>query len=634
MTAEKPPLSMTDIMAAAVSPALIVTLVGSLVFFLVEVLYVGNYPDNLLWGLFFFVIAAVLIARISTASPARARVYAAALAVPVWLTLQFFIEYPGEVPAVIKGAINLGLMAVVWWSAHRLTWDCTFIDEKDETEGEGLLQAAGLEKAGRKAVEEAPVPEEKPERHRKETWWERYCRYCEEQRQRRTPGVWIVYFSLAALPLFGLGQSLIPVEDEGRRQYVFWLMVIYVASGLGLLLTTCYLGLRRYLRQRQVKMPASMTVAWLATGGVIIAVLLALGALLPRPNAEYPVTEMVGLGSPERGASRWAVKNGSPGKGEGRLAAKSPKLQPNEENNAGNPGKQGGQGNKTQDPNAAKGNAGSKDSSDSGDKQGSGQGKSQGNQSGGKSKQDEKQQDGGKQSEQGNKDNSGGSQEGSQSRSGEQRKQDGEKSSSNSSDQSSSPPSNSSSLWQLVTGLGPVAKWIVFGVIVVVVVFFVLRGALQFLANFTNWARDLLAALRAWWQGLFARKGGEKTGAVGAGEAVAQRSPPRPFASFLNPFLSGNAERQSLEKLIRYSFEAMEAWAWEHDLGRQADETPLEFAERIGSELPAFEAEARQLANLYARVLYARDKLPISAREALRQFWERLEAVVEQPMSA
>ena len=36
--------------------------------------------------------------------------------------------------------------------------------------------------------------------------------------------------SLAALPLFGLGQSLIPADAAARRRYVFWLLTVYVGS--------------------------------------------------------------------------------------------------------------------------------------------------------------------------------------------------------------------------------------------------------------------------------------------------------------------------------------------------------------------------------------------------------------------
>src|SRR5260370_1059106 len=106
------------------------------------------------------------------------------------------------------------------------------------------------------------------------TWWERWQKHRAEQRKKpHNPGVWVIYFSLAALPLFGLGQSLIPAGEEGRRRYVFWLMIVYLGSGLGLLLTTSFLGLRRYLRQRMLPLPTSITVAWLAASGVLIAAL-------------------------------------------------------------------------------------------------------------------------------------------------------------------------------------------------------------------------------------------------------------------------------------------------------------------------------------------------------------------------
>src|SRR5581483_332743 len=131
--------------------------------------------------------------------------------------MQKFVEYPRGL-ARSAPLINLGLVILTWWCAHRLTWDCTHLDDKVGASGEGLLQAAGLE-----SVEE-PEPATSIERYQK--------KQKSEEGKRRTPGVWVVYFSLAALPLFGLGQSLIPPDEVGRRRYTFWLMVIYVGSGL------------------------------------------------------------------------------------------------------------------------------------------------------------------------------------------------------------------------------------------------------------------------------------------------------------------------------------------------------------------------------------------------------------------
>src|SRR5690606_9257685 len=95
-----------------------------------------------------------------------------------------------------------------------------------------------------------------------------------------TPGLWVLYFSLAALPLFGLGQSWIPVTDGDRRQFAFKLLAVYVAAGLSLLVTTSFLGLRRYLRQRNVEMPAPMAVTWVSLGAVLIFVVMFAAALL------------------------------------------------------------------------------------------------------------------------------------------------------------------------------------------------------------------------------------------------------------------------------------------------------------------------------------------------------------------
>src|SRR5205807_4487733 len=108
--------------------------------------------------------------------------------------------------------------------------------------------------------------------------------------------------------------------------------------------------------------------------------------------------------------------------------------------------------------------------------------------------------------------------------------------------------------------LGTLLKWIVFGAVALVVAFFLLRSGLRFLANFTNWARRLLDALQAWWQGLFGQRGGpggaeaDTLNADGVYRAV-------PFSAFHNPFLDGSADRQSPNQLVRYSFEALQAWA-------------------------------------------------------------------------
>jgi hypothetical protein len=82
------------------------------------------------------------------------------------------------------------------------------------------------------------------------------------------------------------------------------------------------------------------------------------------------------------------------------------------------------------------------------------------------------------------------------------------------------------------------------------------------------------------------------------------------------------------------TFEALEAWAREHDLPRQPEETPLEFTRRVSQEVPPLEVEANEMGKLYVRAAYATGGLPENSRKTLRQFWDRLESVAEAPLSA
>jgi hypothetical protein len=76
--------------------------------------------------------------------------------------------------------------------------------------------------------------------------------------------------------------------------------------------------------------------------------------------------------------------------------------------------------------------------------------------------------------------------------------------------------------------------------------------------------------------------------------------------------------------VVRYSFEALESWAWEQHLARQPEETPSEFAERLGGAVPQLEPHVKRLADLFARVSYARQVPNRNCLPILRQFWQHL----------
>src|SRR5215218_5191423 len=131
--ASRPQKTLADYLVLAVSPALIMLLVGSLVFFLLEISYHGNYPDRMRWTLFWFVPASVLAARIGIEQGREhARVYSLALGIATSLVMLRYAD---------SFLLALILLAVVWWCADKLTWDCTLIDDNDDSSGTGLLDA-------------------------------------------------------------------------------------------------------------------------------------------------------------------------------------------------------------------------------------------------------------------------------------------------------------------------------------------------------------------------------------------------------------------------------------------------------------------------------------------------------------
>ena len=604
--------SLADYVVIAISPALIMTLIGSLIYFLLEVFYPGEYQGRMRWVLGCFVFGSVLVARVAMhpeAAP-RAPIYSVVLTVAAWFVLGFFIEYPGEMRP-LSWIINAGLVLLVWWCAKKLTWDCTYIDDQVDAGKSGLLQATGLEKP---AKPEEPPPEDDS----KFGWWERFVRYRDAQRKQHTPGAWVIYFSLFALPMFGLFQTLIPPEEEPRRRYTFVLMAVYIASGLGLLLTTCFLGLRRYLRQRKLRMPAKMVGSWLLSGGALIAVLLVVGAVLPRPNSETPLVDIDPLGSRKRNANDQSfIKDGS-----GKEKGKPGETENKKDGPAPGKDKSGGK-----DAKGEKGGQG-KDQKGGNQKDGKDGGQKGGEQKNGNASKDQKKGDGEKKNSDQKKNDSGSS--------GDNEAKNDKKQDQKNKDDGSNMPKAKEFFRHLpqMGQLSTVLKWIIFVALAAVVVFHLLRSGLNWLANFTQWARDLLDSLRAFWEQLFGKREKEATAEAGPDPVLPTARPPRSFASFRNPFDDGNAARLAPEEIVRYSFAALQAWAHERDLGRPPEETPLEFAARVGNDVPALDADARQLALLYARAVYAHGRLPQDSVESVRQFWDKLQVVTEQPLSA
>ncbi len=670
MLPTRTPPTATDYVILVIGPVLVMGMVGSFAAFLVETFYAGDYPGRLLYTLFFFVFAAVLTARISIeAGYHRAGVYAAALGVVTFLALQAYVQHHGGYGVLI----NLLLLGVIWWSAHKLTWDCTAYDDRGS--GRGILAAIGWDGAADASPTDASLADPSsagsgtaegsagpppaagtraaspgrrkrrrrpPGDSRLAAWLEAYRRHREAQRRGpRTPGVWVVYLTLAALPVFALGQSLIDPDDHDRRRAVLVLMVLFIGSALGLLSTTSLLNLRQYLRRRQGTVPPAVTAGWLGFSGLLIAAFLLLALLLPRPHSETPWFDLARAGSREREASPHAVYRDEAGRGPGP-AGRTSEYDPH--------GPPGGKSASPDGPGDARGhtpgstpNPNSKDATvqprqGQGQGQGPGQDRGQGSAAGNGKQPDSRSGDGpgqhaGSPAGQGPRNEAKnrpptGSPPGTTGSSSQERGGTANQGSPDRSAGSSPSGRPSGDMSPPLMGLlGAIGEWVRRIAIALLVIGLVLGGVyllLRYLAPFTGWARDLLEAWRRWWSRLWGREGPHGGGPDG--ERTYRPSPP-PFVSFADPFADGSAAGRDAVELVDYTFRAMEAWAYEAGVARGVGETAAEFVARLRQYLSDGAEALEGFARLHAQVLYGASPLPLAQlRRGLQRLWQELSA--------
>jgi hypothetical protein len=466
----------------------------------------------------------------------------------------------------------------------------------------------------------------------------------------------VVYFSLAALPLFGVGQLFIPAENLDGRRYAFSLLCVYVASGLGLLLCTSFLGLRRYLRQRRLEMPMLMANTWITLGGALIAVVMGLALLLPRPNAEYAISQPpFTFGTPDQNASPYAVEGS--GVEEDQLwsrAAKedqpsetrspSPRLrrgadgqsqsQGAEDQAQSQPGKPGDQAKsqpgKSQAPSPSPGLRRGVD----------GQAQSQSDESAGKdqsrpARDVERPPSGGKKQDQPTpesresaKDQPRRTERGSAPPAGSTRRDEPRQSTSppaqpagrSGSQHATPPPVPRLEISSHLAGLLSLLKWVFYGGVILLAAWWLWRARAELLAAL----RGLLEGWSALWQALFGWRG---KGATATAAEVGLRRPSfRPFVAFTDPFATGIAGRYSADELVRYTFEALEAWARDHGSPRQPEQTPHEFARMIAQRAAPLADDAHRLADLYCQVAYASGRLAVGGTQPLAGLWQKMRA--------
>ncbi len=566
MSAYQPPPQKTivDHLVILVCPLVIMIMVGSLALFLAKIGYTGRYASRVNWALCWFVLASVLTSRIGIQySTERSAVYGlllgSAIAVFFWRFLGF------GVPLFIL----LGILCFIWWCTSQLTWDCTLIDDDEDSSGQGLLEASGL---GGEAAKEAEADAKKHQlRRKRRLWWQHlFGSQANRKGQPHAPGIWIILFSLLALPLFGIGQLKFGSVDSPDRRLGFTLLAVYVAASLVLLLLTSFLGLRRYLRQRRLEMPVIITGSWMVYGLILAALVMGACLLLPRPNARFTLPDIVNKVSKELElkASKYSILGGEAGEGEGKRKGEGEGEPKGEEQEKGSGGEKKGE---------------SKGKTGEGDEKGEGKGKQKSES--GEQKDEAKK---GEVSNEGKKDGEG------------QRPE-------NPTEQPTLTPQEEKTNW---------IKWIIYALLALTALYLIWRyrqiikqTLVSLWQAICKFFRDLLDALK-------------RRPRPEAVEPVKVEAPKRHFSEFSNPFNTGQASAMAPEELVRYTFEALQCWAVDHRNARGHGETPYEFANRLGQKEPLLADDVRQLAWFYTRMAYAQQAPPESVVQNARSLWE------------
>ena len=94
-----------------------------------------------------------------------------------------------------------------------------------------------------------------------------------------------------------------------------------------------------------------------------------------------------------------------------------------------------------------------------------------------------------------------------------------------------------------------------------------------------------------------------------------------PFESYHNPFLTGG-EDWTHEKIVLYSFEALQAWAEEKGIQPRPEQTASEFCEEVGSQFPEIHSALYGLSFLYGYAAYGEPAPAKYDLAPVRDLWQ------------
>jgi len=157
---------------------------------------------------------------------------------------------------LVSLGFNLALVGLTWWAADKVTRECTVEENIEHSLSQGFLAD----------LSQAPTTSGK-------------------KAQPSHPGRVILWVSMVAVLAFGAGTRSIG-DRSLSATHAFWCMSGFVFFALLLLALTNLSAIRMDVRQRKVRMSWGLVPTWIAMSMVLVLLIVAISALLPRPELQ------------------------------------------------------------------------------------------------------------------------------------------------------------------------------------------------------------------------------------------------------------------------------------------------------------------------------------------------------------
>lgn len=307
--------TITDTLLSFINPFLILVLVWSVVFFLLDVryIYTAVNDSNLRIVAFFLVLGIVAVNRIfATESVEDGVVYGFGLGLAISLYVMVSTSMYGT-GSVIYNLVtgnnllaflsNMGVVIFLWWLTNRITYECC-IDENLSAGEVGITTSIrkAVEKSREQKTKKTATPYDSNLFYELEAVDPTQLTFKDPSakditfnimgfgdRLSKIPaGISILFFSIPVMGIFSLGLRILVNGGQKIVNGGWFYLVLYVFSATLLLVMTSLGGLREYYKMRKITVPSLLGITWVLAGIFIIFIAMVCSAYLPLPELPKP----------------------------------------------------------------------------------------------------------------------------------------------------------------------------------------------------------------------------------------------------------------------------------------------------------------------------------------------------------